>query len=165
MMHMPILLLLEILLRFTSPVHPYYVSVTEIEYGSRTGAVGVSCKVFTDDLEEALKDRGVTGVDLVRGDSARNAGWIASYMLGRLSLNADGKALALRFIGFENDPEATWCYFETTGVGKIRNLRVTSDILYETRKEQINIFHVTVDGERTSRRLVNPDRVFEASFK
>jgi hypothetical protein len=79
-------------------------------------------------------------------------------------MSADGRTVELRFIGFENDPEATWCYFEKTGVPGFRNIRVTSDLLYETRKEQINILHVTVDGERRSKRLVNPDKVFEASF-
>jgi hypothetical protein len=161
---MPVPLLLKGLFWLMAHVHPYYVSVTEIEYASRTGTVGLSCKIFTDDLEEALKNRGVAGVDLVKGDSARNARWIESYLRGHLSMSADGRTVELRFIGFENDPEATWCYFEKTGVPGFRNIRVTSDLLYETRKEQINILHVTVDGERRSKRLVNPDKVFEASF-
>ncbi len=146
-------------------VHPYYVSVTEIEYSSRTGVLGMSCKVFTDDLEEALKSAGLKGVDLVRGDSARNAQWISTYLGRHLAVSVDGKPLELRFIGFENDPEATWCYFEKTGIAGIRTLTVTSDILYETRNEQINIFHVNKDGEKNSKRLVNPDRVFETAFR
>ena len=146
-------------------IHPYYVSVTEIEYSSRTGVLGMSCNVFTDDLEEALKNGGLKGVDLVRGDSARNAQWISTYLGRHLTVSVDGKPLELRFIGFENDPEATWCYFEKTGIAGLGNLKVTSDILYETRNEQINIFHVTLDGERSSKRLVNPDRVFETSFR
>ena len=161
---MPAPLLLKGLLWLTTLVHPYYVSVTEIEYGSRTGTVGMSCKIFTDDLEEALKNLGVRGVDLVKGDSARNARLIESYLRSHLSLSANGKPLDMRFIGYENDPEATWCHFEQTGVSGLRNIRVVSDLLYETRKEQINIFHVTVDGARRSKRLVNPDKDFEASF-
>ena len=158
-------LLLKGLLWIMTSTHPYYVSVIEIEYSSRSGILGMSCKIFTDDLEEALKKGGVKGIDLGRGDSSLNAKWISSYLGRHLALSAGGKPIELRFIGFENDPEATWCYFEKTGVSGLKNLKVTSDILYETRKEQINIFHVTVDGDRKSNRLVNPDLVFETAFK
>ncbi len=162
---MPAPLLFKGLLWIMTIGHPYYVSVVEVECSSRNATVGVSCKIFTDDLEEALKKEGVTGLDLVKGDSTRNAQWIASYLRRHFALVAGGKPVELRFIGFENDPEATWCFFEQSEVRDFRSIRVTSDLLYETRREQINILHVTVDGERRSKRLVNPDRVFEATFK
>ena len=162
---MPTTLLLEVLLWILTLAHPYYVSVIEVECSSRSGTVGVSCKIFTDDLEEALKKEGVTGLDIVKGDSARHAQGVASYLRRHLAMSAGGKPVDLRFLGFENDSEATWCYFEQTGVKDFRSIRVTSDLLYETRKEQINILHVTVDGERRSKRLVNPDRVFDAAFQ
>lgn len=162
---MPIPLLAKGLLWILTLAHPYYVSVVEVECSTRTGTVGVSCKIFTDDLEEALKKEGVTGLDIVKGDSARNAQWIASYLRRHFALSAGGKPVELRFIGFENDLEATWCFFEQTGIREFRSINVTTDLLYETRREQINILHVTVDGERRSKRLVNPEKVFDASFK
>lgn len=162
---MPIPLLFKGLFWIITIAHPYYVSVVEVECSTRTGTVGVSCKIFTDDLEEALKKEGVTGLDIVKGDSARNAQWIASYLRRHFALSAGGKPVELRFIGFENDLEATWCFFEQTGIREFRSINVTTDLLYETRREQINILHVTVDGERRSKRLVNPEKVFDASFK
>jgi hypothetical protein len=38
-------------------------------------------------------------------------------------------------------------------------------MLYETKKEQVNLFHITVDGERKSSRLANPENAFSVEFK
>ena len=35
--------------------HPFYVTVTEIEYSSKNKELGISLKTFPDDLEEALR--------------------------------------------------------------------------------------------------------------
>jgi hypothetical protein len=38
-------------------------------------------------------------------------------------------------------------------------------MLFELRKDQINLFHATVNGTRKSHRLVLPDRSFTLDFK
>lgn len=158
-------ILLKTLIWFSVAIHPYYLSVTEIEYDSRTGTLGMSCKFFTDDLEDALKAGGNSGLDLVRGDSARNAKLMSDYVKRHLKVTADGREVEMRFIGFENDPEATWCYFEHGRMTTPRTIRVEADFLYETKREQINLFHLRFDGSRKSWRLVNPERIFEAVLK
>ena len=45
--------------------HPFFVSVTEIEYLSKEKVLGVSCKVFNDDLETTLKTATVAQVDIL----------------------------------------------------------------------------------------------------
>ena len=158
-------ILLKTLIWFWVAFHPYYLSVTEIEYDSRTGMLGMSCKFFTDDLEEALKAGGNSSLDLVRGDSVRNAKLMSDYVKRHLKVTVDGREVEMRFIGFENGPEATWCYFEQGKMTAPRTLRVEADLLYETKREQINLFHLRFDGSRRSWRLANPERSFEAVFK
>ncbi len=46
-------------------LHPYYMSVTEIEYKPAEKEVQVACKIFTDDLEEALKKEFAKKIDIV----------------------------------------------------------------------------------------------------
>jgi hypothetical protein len=35
--------------------HPFFVSITEVEYSSKTKELGIATKFFPDDLEEALR--------------------------------------------------------------------------------------------------------------
>jgi hypothetical protein len=43
-----------VILTTMSFVHPFFVGVTEIAWNSKSGKIGVSIKVFTDDIQEAI---------------------------------------------------------------------------------------------------------------
>lgn len=156
---------LLILHAWLSPdAHPFYVSVTEVEYDRKTGTMGVSCKFFTDDLEEALKGGGTGKVDLSKGDRAQNQKRIEAYLMTHFRIACGNEPVALRYLGTEFSPDATWCYFEAGGIQNGSSVKIMSDCFYEVRKEQVHIFHVTVDGERKSRRMVNPEKEFILTF-
>lgn len=148
----------------SSFAHPYFVSVTEIEYDSKAGSVGVSCKFFTDDLEEALKGGRQTKVDLSKGDRAQNLKKVEAYLQAHFRVSMGASPLSLRFLGMEQEADATWCFLEATGLPAGKSLDLFSDCFYEIRKEQVHIFHVKVDGERRSRRIVNPEKSFRLTF-
>jgi hypothetical protein len=160
----PVFLLLLLRAWLLPTAHPFYVSVTEVEYERRTGSLGVSCKFFTDDLEEALKGAGDGKVDLFRGDAAQNRKRVEAYLQAHFQLSTAGQPLKLAFLGMEHGIDATWCYLEASGVQAATELRLRSDCFYEIRKEQVHIFHITVDGNRRSRRIVNPEREFSVRF-
>jgi hypothetical protein len=144
--------------------HPYFVSVTEVEYRSKEKELGLSCKFYTDDLEEALKKFSKENIDLTKGDKNKNQKIINAYIMQHMKISIEDKPLQLRFMGFENDQEATWCYFEAEGISPFKNIDIEADFLYETKKEQVNLVHVTVDGNRQSNKLSNPDRLIRLRF-
>jgi len=144
--------------------HPYFVSVTEVEYRSKEKELGLSCKFYTDDLEEALKKFSKENIDLTKGDKNKNQKIINAYIMQHMKISIEDKPLQLRFMGFENDQEATWCYFEAEGVSPFKNMEIEADFLYETKKEQVNLVHVTVDGNRQSSKLSNPERLIRLRF-
>jgi hypothetical protein len=147
-----------------SVTHPYYISVTEIEYDQRTREMGISCKFFPDDLESALKTYTGGKVDILKGDKAPLGKQLNDYILHHLTVNVNGKAVAPVFLGFENDREATWCYFSVKDVPAPKTIQVFNNLLYEYRKEEINMVHVIVDGNRKSTKLSQPDVSFTFSF-
>ena len=147
-----------------SLMHPYYVSVSEVEYISKTQEMGISFKFFTDDLEDALKAESTDKVNLLSGDKAINQKLIEAYVTRHFSIYTDKTPVKLRFLGLEHDKEATWCYVEADNIKAFKNVSIRADFLYATKKEQVNIFHITVNGNRKSRRLVHPDQSFDESF-
>jgi hypothetical protein len=149
---------------FSLNVHPYYVSVTEIEYDLKKKELGIACKFFVDDLEEAIKEAGAGKTDLIKGDKSRNTKLLEEYLAAHLGILTDGRRINLKFIGYELDQEAIWCFLEAPSVDPFKRLSIRGDMLFELRKDQINLFHATVNGTRKSQRLTLPDRTFILDF-
>lgn len=145
--------------------HPYYVSVTEIEYIQANKEIGIACKIFADDFEQALKAMYNTSIDLYQiKDTAVNGKRIAGYITRHLQLTAGGKPVPLQYLGFEIEGEAAWCYFSGSNIASFEQLQVFNDLLYEYKKEQVNLMHVKVNSNRKSGRLASPDNRLNFDF-
>ncbi|WP_207497134.1 DUF6702 family protein [Aridibaculum aurantiacum] len=143
--------------------HPFYVSVTEMNYNAQSRSMEISCKMFVDDMEEVLKHNYKTAVDLGNAKlQEQNNRVIQDYIQRRLSLQIEGKPVQLKFVGFEKDKESVYCYFEVTDLAPSKKIAVSNSILYDLTKEQINIIHVMMNGKRQSTKLDNPKK--DASF-
>jgi hypothetical protein len=137
--------------------HPYYVSVSELEWNSKDKQVEISFKLFTDDFEEALRQPGVK-TDLLKGDAAQNKDRIQTYIRKHFQIRINDKPVTLQIVGYENDQEATWSYFQTPFPEPPAKIEIANTILYESKKEQVNIVHLKSSDKRKSFRLVNPEQ-------
>ena len=143
--------------------HPFYVSVTEISHNAKNQSIEISCRMFYDDLERELNKTNHSQIDIVKPkDKTEVNRLIADYIKKHLNIKADGKPLALSFVGYEIQEDGAWSYFEVKGISKVKQVNVHDDLLYTAHPEQINMMHVTVNGERKSTKLDNPDA--DASF-
>ncbi|WP_317127875.1 DUF6702 family protein [Lacibacter luteus] len=139
-------------------LHPYYMSVTEIEYKPAEKEVQIACKIFTDDLEEALKREFNKKVDIVNAAQKKeNEQLLQRYLQKHLKLQLDNKTLALEFFGFEEEGEAIWIYLLAKNVAAFKSANVFNDVLYSYREDQLNIIHFKNKNERKSYRLNYPN--------
>jgi hypothetical protein len=151
---------------FNSPVanHPLFVSVTEIELNAKDKTLEISCKIFTDDFEKTLRQNYKTTVDLLKPkDKTAMNNLVSDYVQKHLLLNANGKKVALQFIGYEQQEEGIVSFYQVNNIATLNKITITNNILYEYKKEQLGIIHVTVDGNRKSTKLNNPESF--ASFE
>lgn len=151
----------------TSPhsAHPYYVSVTEIAYSQPDQEIQIAVKIFTDDFEQALKGMYKTKEDLIHPpDKPELHKKISGYIRQHVRIMADNQPVNLRFIGYEIEGEAAWCYFSAKQTNPAKTVEVENSLLYEYKKEQINIVHVRMSGVRRSARLSYPDTLMQFSF-
>lgn len=146
--------------------HPVYVSVTEIQHNAAEKTLELSCKIFTDDFEKAIRNSFNRQVDLANpADKAEADKLVAEYVRKKLQVAADGKDCALVFVGFERERDVVWSYFQANGVTAApKKIVVKNELLYESFPEQINIMHVTVSGKRQSCRVNNPESKAVFSF-
>lgn len=144
-------------------LHPFYVSVTEINHNKQTGSLEITCKIFADDMEEVLKKNYKTAINLsAPNQQAQNDRYITDYITKHLNVTANGKMAKLAYVGFEKDSESVYCYFEVSNIPSIKKLDVTNSLLQDLTSDQINIIHVTVNGHRKSYKLDYPHK--QASF-
>ncbi|OKS87856.1 hypothetical protein RG47T_3319 [Mucilaginibacter polytrichastri] len=143
--------------------HPFYVSVTEINHNAKNQSIEISCRMFYDDLERELNKTNHSQIDIVKPkDKTEVNRMITDYVKKHLTIKADGKILTLSFVGYEIQEDGAWSYFEVKGISKVKQLTVHDDLLYPAHPEQINMIHATVNGERKSTKLDNPEA--DASF-
>ena len=140
------------------PVHPFHVSVTEINHNAAEKNLEISCKVFVDDFEKTLEQNYKTVVDLNK-ESLKTAmdKLVKDYVLKHLSVNADGKNLTLNYLGFEVESEAVYVYLESPGLVTLAKATVTDNLLYDMYTDQIGIIHVIVNGNRKSTKISYPE--------
>jgi hypothetical protein len=144
--------------------HPLFVSVTEIEFNAKDKALEISCKIFTDDFEKTLRQNYKTTVDLLKPkDKTAMNKLVSDYVQKHLLLTVDGKKAALQFLGYEQQEEGIVSFYQASNIAAVKKIAITDNILYEYKKEQIGIIHVTVDGNRKSTKLTNPEE--KASFE
>jgi hypothetical protein len=146
--------------------HPFFISVTEIEHNAKEKTLEISCKIFTDDFEKTLRlNYAATKVDLVNvKDKPAMDRIVNDYVQRHFSVTVDGRNLALKFIGFQRQEEAVYSFFEVADVASVKKLAVTDNLLYDYKKEQVSMVHVTVGGNLKSTRMHNPDDKYVFEF-
>jgi hypothetical protein len=152
---------------FTSPEthnHPIFVSVTEIEHNAKEKTLEISCKIFTDDFVNTLRKTYKGTVDLLK-PSDRNVmnKLVSGYVQKHLQVTINGKTTNLQFLGYQQDEEGIISFYQADNIASVKKISITDNILYEYKKEQISIIHVTVNGNRKSTKLINPEE--KAAFE
>lgn len=146
-------------------IHPLYITVTEVNYNAEDKNLEISCKIFTDDFENALAIVHHGKVDLTNPpDKAAADKQIFEYIRNNLQLKLDGKPVALEYVGYEKETDATWSYLQVSNTAQApKTIDVHNTLLYDAYDKQINLMHISVGGKRKSGRLNYPDK--DAKFQ
>lgn len=146
-------------------LHPFHVSVTEINHNAPDKTLEISCKLFTDDFEKILAKNYKTRVDLGKEEfKTAMDSLVKKYINSHLSIKANGRATRFDYLGFETDKEATYAYIEVSEVSSVSKMEIFNSILYDQFDDQLNIMHIVVGGKRQSTKLNYPDKNVELSF-
>lgn len=145
--------------------HPFHVSVTEINHNASEKTLEISCKIFTDDFEKVLAKNYKTKVDLINpSNKAAMDSLVKKYIFSHLSIKANGRPVQFSYLGFENDHEAAYGYIEVANIPALSRIEISTSVMYDMFDDQMNIFHVIVNGNRKSTKLNYPDKEATLSF-
>ena len=138
-------------LLLVSFVHPLHVSVTDVAYNADTGSLEIIHKVFIDDFQQAVEMN--TGTNIRLGTEQEHAEadkFINQYMQQHFSIQLNGKAAEMEYVGREIDFEAIWIYQEIKQVADFDELTINDAVLLHLYDDQKNILHLDYKQEKTS---------------
>ena len=145
--------------------HPFHVSVVEINHNISDKTLEITCKIFTDDFEKVLAKNYQTRVDLINPpDKKAMDSVVKKYIVSHLSVSADGKPGNLVYIGFERDAEAVYSYVQVEHISSVKKIDIVNKLMHDLFDDQINIMHVTVNGNRKSLKLDYPTTAAKIEF-
>jgi hypothetical protein len=146
-------------------IHPFFVSMTDIKHNAAEQSVEVSVRIFTDDLEQTIKKNCACKIDLIKpADKAKADQLIAGYVTKHLSLVADGKTLALSYVGYEIQEGSVWSYYEVKKITAVKQLQITNSLLHDYKDQQVNMIQVNANGYRKIVKLDFPNTKTAVSF-
>ena len=150
---------------FIAVMHPFFVSVIDINHNEKEATIEISVRCFTNDLEKMIAAESKTTIDL-SGPSQKNKAdaLLKAYLTKRLNLAVNGNKSNLEYLGFEIQKESTWTYFEIKNIKQLSQLNVLCEVLFGINDQQINIFHVNAKGVRKSYELIYPKNTTQFNF-
>ncbi len=139
--------------------------VTDIKYDATSKQLNVSVKLFTNDLENALRTISKKNIDILNPkNKAETDSVLFTYIKQHLAITLNSKAQRLHYIGYEKEDESIWTYLEITKAPSPKTLLIDTKLLYDFLPQQINIVHAEVNGNKKSSKVTNPDSKIEFNF-
>jgi hypothetical protein len=149
---------------FAGKSHPFYLSVTDMKYNEKNKSMEIACKMFTNDLEGALKKTTGKKVDIINPKDKKEVEKILfDYITKRLSINLNGKNCTLKYIGYEKEEDVIWTYIEIEKCEKPKQLSINTSLLYDYIKDQINLVSFEIGGKKQSSKVSNPNKEIKFS--
>ena len=142
--------------------HPFYVAVVELHHNPQAKTAELTIRCFADDLEDALalhhKQAKPNLVQTPRTASIDSL--VVRYVKSNLLVKADDQLLQFNYVGAEMNNGYFYIFLEAPVQQAPKNVQVMNRFLYDVRKEQTNLHHISVGKAQESYRLQHPEMSF-----
>src|SRR3982751_3109762 len=90
-----------LMIAYMALIHPFFVSMTDINYNSKDKELEISVRIFTDDFENTLRKYHTAKIDILHpvNEEEMNS-FVSSYIQKHLQLKVDGQTVQINFVGY-----------------------------------------------------------------
>jgi len=146
-------------------IHPFFVSMTDINYNTKENELEISVRIFTDDLENTLRKYHSENIDVLHpADIRQMNGFVNDYIEKHLQLQVNGSPVQMSFLGYEEQSESIWSYFEVKNINDVQKLNITNSLLHDYNTNQVNMIHAKANDKEYSTKLDYPNTSASFSF-
>lgn len=142
---------LLLLVTLMTNVHPFYMSITQIDHRPKTQTLEISTKIFTEDLENAIESTSWQKLKLFTAQENKDADErISEYLKDNFSVSVNEQPASWKFIGKQKEDDAVWIYLEVANIAKINTFFLENTVLTERFESQNNIIHLNISNQKKS---------------
>jgi hypothetical protein len=126
-----------VILTCSFAAHPFFVSVTEIQYKKEEKLLQISSKLFFDDFENAVKkDLNLVAFNIMYPkDSALADTYIKTYFLKHFTVLDNNKPITFTYLGYEVIKEGAWVYLEAEGQEEPKKMTIVNTLMCDNDKQ------------------------------
>ena len=133
-----LILLLITLMSFSA--HKYYLSLTQINFSSKSKSVQIIINVFMDDIETALnKDYDIDLQLTTEKELKENDVYFEKYLNEKLHFKVNTIDQKFNYIGKEYEGELVYFYLEIENINAIDQITISNKILVKHFPKQENL--------------------------
>lgn len=123
--------------------HDFHVSIAQADY--KAGEIQMTLRVFTDDLEMTLEERGAKNLRLgTPQEFAEADALIAGYLKERVRFELGDQSLPMTFVGKEVEYDLCYLYLSFNCPKTPEELSVSNQVFFDSFEDQSNIVNVKV---------------------
>jgi hypothetical protein len=147
-------------------LHPLHITVTEIQMDEKEKELEITMRVFTDDLETALRQSlNQPELDILAPKNGLTVDqMMETYLKKHFSVKLDDKLQVTKLIGHEQDADAFIFYIGINNVKKWKTISILNSAFTTSFEDQSNLVHVTVRDETKSLRLTRDTPADKLTF-
>lgn len=146
--------------------HKFYVGVFQIDYFKEKKAVQITARLFIDDLEKALYKKHNKHFYLTTKDEISDANtYIDGYLSEKLKIKINNKVQTLQFLSKEQENNIVICYLKINFKDNIKELEISNTILSDIFKEQQNLVHLNINGNKKTILFTNTETNQKLKYK
>ena len=127
-------------------VHPFHISICEIEHDKASKSLQITSRLFQDDFEAALMRQGNSDAFFQKTPPEEANKILNDFFTEHLQVSVDSKPLDHKLLGFEIEENVVWCYLEIEQVKSLKEISVKYSVLVDTFDDQINLAHIRYQG-------------------
>lgn len=128
--------------------HPFYISVTDVNYNTESKSLEIAQKIFWDDLEQALNKKYDEDLDFSQPKDPKKLNeLVEEYLLENNAFEVNGKLVKIDYLGYEIEEDAAWFYMEAKNVPVPQRVKITNKVLISDFQEQQNMINFYLNDE------------------
>ena len=138
--------------------HKFYVSVTQIDFVPNKKRVEITSRIFIDDLEKALEKKFKKKFYLATSKEIGEANaLIHEYLNEKIKISINKKSQNIEFLAKEVEGDVLIFYTKIAISKKINTFEIYNSLLTDLYKEQQNIVHLNINGNKNSFLFTNSE--------
>lgn len=146
-------------------LHPFFISMTDINHNAKNKTLEISVRIFTDDFEKTLRKNCNCKVDLLKPvNKIETEKLVSNYIVKHLQIKVDAQPLTMNFVGYQQEEGSIWNYFEVKNVSNFKKLELHNSLLHDYNESQVNMIHIKANGNEKTDKLDYPKNTYTVIF-